>query len=143
MTRRPPISTRTYTLLPYATLFRPPSPPVRRVDRRECDQCAAGGVESGPQPEDQSMAIPARAAPRSRPPGVRDPRLDFFRGVAMLIIFVAHVPDNPWAGFIPARVAWSDATEMFVFCSGFAAAIAFGRRFPPALFGFVPLRPAP
>src|SRR3546814_8321500 len=98
--------------------FTMPSPPVRRVDRRECDQCAAGGVEGGPQPEDQSMAIPARATPRSRQPGVRDPRLDFFRGVAMLIIFVAHVPDNPWAGFIPARFGWSDATEMFVFCSG-------------------------
>src|SRR3546814_19245199 len=48
----------------------------------------------------------------------RSPRRDFFRGVAMLIIFVAHVPDNPWAGFIPARFGWSDATEMFVFCSG-------------------------
>src|SRR3546814_1875322 len=63
--------------------FTMPSPPVRRVDRRECDQCAAGGVEGGPQPEDQSMAIPARAAPRSRQPGVRDPRLDFFRGGAI------------------------------------------------------------
>src|SRR3546814_2318146 len=86
------------------------------------------------------MAVHARAAPRSRQPGVRDPRLDFFRGVAMLIIFVAHVPDNPWAGFIPARFGWSDATEMFVFCSGFAAAIAFGGSFATAGFGYGTVR---
>lgn len=65
---------------------------------------------------------------------VRDPRLDFFRGVAMLIIFVAHVPSNYWGRFIPARFGPSDATEMFVFCSGFAAAIAFGGTFVKAGF---------
>ena len=64
----------------------------------------------------------------------RDPRLDFFRGVAMLIIFIAHVPNNLWANFIPARYGWSDAAEMFVFCSGYAAAIAFGGTFLRAGF---------
>ncbi len=59
----------------------------------------------------------------------RDPRLDFFRGSAMIIIFVAHVPDNWLAHYIPARFGPSDAAEMFVFCSGFAAAIAFGGTF--------------
>lgn len=56
----------------------------------------------------------------------RDLRLDFFRGIAMLIIFIAHVPGNLWTRYIPARFGPSDATEMFVFCSGFASAIAFG-----------------
>lgn len=56
----------------------------------------------------------------------REVRLDFFRGLAMFIIFIAHTPDNWWARFIPARFGPSDATEMFVFCSGFASAIAFG-----------------
>jgi hypothetical protein len=64
----------------------------------------------------------------------RDPRLDFFRGVAMLIIFIAHVPNNFWANYIPARYGWSDAAEMFVFCSGYAAAIAFGGTFLRAGF---------
>ena len=64
----------------------------------------------------------------------RDPRLDFFRGVAMLIIFIAHVPQNHWSNFIPARFGFSDAAEMFVFCSGFAAAIAFGGTFIKAGF---------
>ncbi len=55
--------------------------------------------------------------------------MDFFRGIAMLIIFIAHVPWNPWGNWIPARFGFSDATEMFVFCSGYAAAIAFGGTF--------------
>jgi hypothetical protein len=60
---------------------------------------------------------------------VRDTRLDFFRGLAMFIIFIAHLPLNPWNNSIPARFGPSDATEMFVFCSGFASAIAFGGTF--------------
>jgi hypothetical protein len=59
----------------------------------------------------------------------RDPRLDFFRGLAMLIIFVAHVPGNGWTQYIPARFGFSSAAEMFVFCSGCASALAFGSVF--------------
>lgn len=70
----------------------------------------------------------------------RDPRLDFFRGCAMLIIFMAHVPSNLWAQYIPARYGWSDATEMFVFCSGFAAALAFGGTFIRANFWYGTIR---
>lgn len=68
----------------------------------------------------------ASEIPAKRP---RDPRLDFFRGIAMFIIFLAHTPGNWWAGWIPARFGFSDATEIFVFCSGMASAIAFGRVF--------------
>jgi hypothetical protein len=59
----------------------------------------------------------------------RDPRLDFFRGIAMFIILVAHITNNPWTLWIPARFGFSDATEIFVFCSGMASAIAFGAVF--------------
>ena len=60
---------------------------------------------------------------------LRDPRLDFYRGIAMFIILVAHIPGNRWTGWIPARFGFSDATEIFVFCSGMASAIAFGGTF--------------
>ena len=60
---------------------------------------------------------------------LRDPRLDFFRGIAMFIILLAHTPGNLWTKWIPARWGFSDATEMFVFCSGMASAIAFGKLF--------------
>jgi hypothetical protein len=59
----------------------------------------------------------------------RDPRLDFFRGLAMFIILLAHIPINPWTLWIPARFGFSDATEIFVFCSGMASAYAFGSVF--------------
>lgn len=59
----------------------------------------------------------------------RDVRLDFFRGIGMFIIFMAHVPTNPWSDWIPARFGFSDATEIFVFCSGMASAIAFAKVF--------------
>ncbi len=66
------------------------------------------------------------------PKTVRDVRLDFFRGVAMFIILFAHTPGNPFTSWIPARFGFSDATEMFVFCSGMASAIAFGATFDRA-----------
>jgi hypothetical protein len=69
------------------------------------------------------MSAPARI----RTP--RDERLDFFRGLAMFIILVAHIPDNPWFSFIPARFGFSSAADLFVFCSGMASSLAFGRLF--------------
>ncbi|MTI17697.1 OpgC domain-containing protein [Rhodobacteraceae bacterium RKSG542] len=47
----------------------------------------------------------------------------------MFIIFIAHTPGNTWTLWIPARFGFSDATEIFVFCSGMASAIAFGKAF--------------
>ncbi len=74
---------------------------------------------------DRALAA-SSAAPSAR---VRDLRLDFFRGIAMFIILIAHIPSDWLALWIPARFGFSDATEMFVFCSGMASAIAFGRVF--------------
>lgn len=74
-------------------------------------------------------APPAHARPAAR---VRDLRLDFFRGIAMFIILMAHTPGNFLTSWIPARWGFSDATEMFVFCSGMASAIAFGATFDRA-----------
>lgn len=47
----------------------------------------------------------------------------------MFIIFMAHMPGNWFTLYIPARFGFSDATEIFVFCSGMASAIAFGKIF--------------
>jgi len=72
---------------------------------------------------------PARAATAAPAAGARDIRLDFFRGLAMFIILIAHTPQNFFTSWIPARWGFSDATEIFVFCSGMASAIAFGKAF--------------
>ncbi|OQP85069.1 hypothetical protein BTR14_17045 [Rhizobium rhizosphaerae] len=76
---------------------------------------------TAPSEARQEPQAPARAGKRPR-----DPRLDVFRGLGMLIILIAHIPDDGWALWIPARFGFSDATEMFVFQSGVASAIAFG-----------------
>ncbi|PTM40989.1 OpgC domain-containing protein [Bosea sp. 124] len=69
----------------------------------------------------------AELHPKAKRP--RDERLDFFRGLTMLIIFVAHLPENSWNAFIPARFGFSSGAELFVFCSGIASALAFGSVF--------------
>ncbi|WP_208179688.1 OpgC domain-containing protein [Sinorhizobium medicae] len=86
-------------------------------------------------PSESTPAATAIAGKR-----VRDPRLDAFRGIGMLIILVAHVPNDPWALWIPARFGFSDASEMFVFLSGMASAIAFGRLFDRQGLGLLTAR---
>jgi hypothetical protein len=60
------------------------------------------------------------------PSGERDPRLDFFRGLALFIILVSHTRGDWLAEIIPARFGLSDAANLFVFMSGVAGGIAFG-----------------
>ena len=79
----------------------------------------------------QTSVAPA-ATPPTATVRVRDIRLDFFRGLAMFIILFAHTPGNFFTRWIPARFGFSDATEIFVFCSGMASAIAFGATFDRA-----------
>ncbi|MEM6888328.1 MAG: OpgC domain-containing protein [Pseudomonadota bacterium] len=74
----------------------------------------------------RSDGVADRQRRTEKPARVRDLRLDFFRGIAMFIILFAHTPGNFFTMWIPARWGFSDATEIFVFCSGMASAIAFG-----------------
>lgn len=62
----------------------------------------------------------------------RDLRLDFFRGLALAIIFINHVPFNWLAQYTPSQFGFSDAAEIFVFISGTAAAMAYGGTFQRA-----------
>lgn len=47
----------------------------------------------------------------------------------MFVIFVAHADINPLNNWIPAQFGFSSGAEVFVFCSGFASALAFGSVF--------------
>ncbi|MGR3716507.1 MAG: OpgC family protein [Thermohalobaculum sp.] len=75
------------------------------------------------------MTTTSGPSPSTAAKAPRDLRLDFFRGMAMFIILLAHTPGNTWTLWIPARFGFSDATEIFVFCSGMASALAFGAVF--------------
>jgi hypothetical protein len=58
----------------------------------------------------------------------RDLRLDFFRGVSLILIFIDHIPENILSYFTLQAVAFFDAAEVFIFISGFTAALVYGRR---------------
>jgi hypothetical protein len=58
----------------------------------------------------------------------RDLRLDFFRGVSLILIFIDHIPENILSYFTLQAVAFYDAAEVFIFISGFTAALVYGRR---------------
>lgn len=59
----------------------------------------------------------------------RDLRVDFFRGLALITIFVDHVPQNRWAAITQQNFGFSDAAEMFVALAGFSAVLAYGKYF--------------
>ena len=56
----------------------------------------------------------------------RDYRLDFFRGLALVFIFIDHIPDNVVSNFTLRSFAFCDAAEMFIFISGYTAVLAYG-----------------
>ena len=60
-------------------------------------------------------------------PSARDLRLDFFRGLSLILIFVDHIPQNILGYFTLQSVQFFDAAEVFIFISGYTAAIVYGR----------------
>ena len=57
----------------------------------------------------------------------RDVRLDLFRGLALWLIFLDHIPSNAVSWVTIRNYGFSDATEIFVFISGYTAAFVYGR----------------
>ena len=57
----------------------------------------------------------------------RDPRIDFFRGLALIFIFWDHVPHNPLGQITLRNLGFSDAAEVFVFLAGYASVLAYGK----------------
>jgi hypothetical protein len=74
---------------------------------------AAGRPPAGPKP-----AKPAR-----------DARVDVVRGVALLTIFVDHIPRNGPALLTLHNFGFSDAAEIFVLLAGYSSMIAYGGLF--------------
>ena len=60
-------------------------------------------------------------------PTERDLRLDLFRGLALWLIFLDHIPSNLVSWATIRNYGFSDATEIFVFISGYTAAFVYGR----------------
>ncbi|MGL4728712.1 MAG: OpgC family protein [Bosea sp. (in: a-proteobacteria)] len=56
----------------------------------------------------------------------RDPRVDVLRGLALLMIFINHIPANPLSAYTLASWGVADAADLFVLLAGFSAAMAYG-----------------
>jgi hypothetical protein len=74
-------------------------------------------------------APPARTGKVSLVPPSRDQRLDMFRGIALVMIFINHVPGTIYEGWTSRNFGFSDSAEAFVFMSGLAAGLAYSSRF--------------
>jgi hypothetical protein len=59
----------------------------------------------------------------------RDLRLDVFRGLALFFIFVDHIPYNQLSAFTVQALGFFDAAEVFIFISGYTAALVYGRSY--------------
>lgn len=81
-------------------------------------------MEEDAKPARKSCMAESAAAPK-----FRDLRLDFFRGLALLLIFISHMPGNWLARYKPGAFGFSDSADIFVFVSGYAASLAYGKIF--------------
>src|SRR5947208_11898014 len=74
-------------------------------------------------------AVVREAAPAISLPaiGERELRLDLFRGLALWLIFIDHLPPSLLTWFTIRNYGFSDATEIFIFLSGYTAAFVYGR----------------
>lgn len=71
----------------------------------------------------QPVLIAATAQPR------RDTRIDVLRALALLTIFVNHVPGTVYEYFTHKHFGFSDSAEAFVLISGIAVGLAYGTKF--------------
>ena len=56
---------------------------------------------------------------------MREPNaIDFWRGLALVTIFINHVPGNTFERYTYSQYGISDAAELFVFLAGWSIGIA-------------------
>ncbi|TIR99885.1 MAG: hypothetical protein E5X14_28025, partial [Mesorhizobium sp.] len=65
------------------------------------------------------------------PVSQRDTRIDVLRALALLTIFVDHVPGTVFENLTYKNLGFSDAAEAFVLISGISVALAYGTKFKP------------
>jgi len=84
---------------------------------------------AGPASAGTTEAPAAAKAPAISLPvvGERELRLDLFRGLALWLIFIDHLPPSLLTWFTIRNYGFSDATEIFIFISGYTAAFVYGR----------------
>lgn len=99
------------------------TPPVTTIA-----EPVTGAPPAGAPPTEPAEPPPLPAAPPpSKPVPKRELRLDLFRGLALWLIFIDHLPANVLTWFTLRNYGFSDATEIFIFISGYTAAFVYGK----------------
>jgi hypothetical protein len=81
-------------------------------------EAVAGAPARSPAVSEPTFAVAA---------GQRELRLDLFRGLALWLIYIDHVSPDLLTWFTIRNYGFSDAAEIFIFISGFTAALVYGR----------------
>jgi hypothetical protein len=71
--------------------------------------------------------MPRVASPAATLSTERELRLDLFRGLALWLIYIDHVSPDLLSWFTIRSYGFSDAAEIFIFISGYTAALVYGR----------------
>ena len=80
------------------------------------------------EPAQATVLKPATPLPANE----RELRIDLFRGLALWLIFIDHLSPDVLSWFTIRTYGFSDAAEIFIFISGYTAALVYGR----AMFEF-------
>src|SRR5215471_18220081 len=91
----------------------------RVTGRSGAADVVAAGAPAAPAARASAISLPAV--------GERELRLDLFRGLALWLIFIDHLPTSVLTWFTLRNYGFSDATEIFIFISGYTAAFVYGR----------------
>jgi hypothetical protein len=83
------------------------------------------------EPAQATVLKPAAPLPANE----RELRIDLFRGLALWLIFIDHLSPDVLSWFTIRTYGFSDAAEIFIFISGYTAALVYGRAMFE--FGFV------
>jgi hypothetical protein len=78
------------------------------------------------------LAAPARPTPKPH----YDDRIDFFRGLSLIFIFINHIPSNFYSNFTSRTYSLFDSAEVFMFLAGYSAALGYYGLVPHGLQAF-------
>ena len=77
----------------------------------------------------QMSLAPAQRVSVPKPVSQRDTRLDVLRALALIMIFINHVPGQIFEDLTSKNFGFSDGAEAFVLISGISVGLAYGTKF--------------
>ncbi|MFZ1109453.1 MAG: OpgC domain-containing protein [Rhodomicrobium sp.] len=84
--------------------------------------------------ERAESGTPGRISPVEKPH--YDYRIDFFRGLSLIFIFINHIPENAFTYLTSRTFTLFDSAEVFMFLAGYSAALGYYGLAPQGLQAF-------